>query len=222
MRIPFCVYGEGRDDYGHVDPTTGEVVHEGCYVQFLRRVASGRALCCLAAGRAFRKLPGRKRPPARLKHFALQAYYATREAIEIGALWVVIGADADARLKQRPNDTGGRTACRGIREEFEEGYRAAISTCPDTAGMRLVRIVPLSRLESWLLGDPAAFHKVTGRQRPKLPYPPERLWGKQETKDLLRRFAPQASKPELARAARPRTLARNCPISYPLFQGDVH
>ena len=227
--IRVAVRGEGPDDYGKVDSRTARVVREGCYVAFVRRAAEPRMFDCVSAGRFPKKLPGgfRKTRVPKLRGFERHSFYATLEAKEAGADWLVIGTDTDRGL-------GGSKrhlpkACVQKYGQLRSGYEKATNFRPETTKVGFVCLVPLVKLESWLLADEEAFRAVARFPRGALPKSPEKLYGSTDAKALLdklfhdrRREAPDtAAKARLAAAATPAVLTQQCPISYPRFHQQV-
>lgn len=226
--VKLMVRGEGANDYGVLDMATGQVVQEGCYVAFVRAVATGRVLQCVNAGRFPKKLPGgAKRRAPKLRGFERHSFYSTLEALERGADWLVIGTDTDRGKGRRRRKLP--EACREKYEQLRHGHKKAVLLRPEAAKVGLVCLVPLVKLESWLLADEEAFQKVTGFARGDLPGRPERLYGQTDAKKVLdmmfhgRGQTPPGTgtKSDLAAAARPPVLSRECPVSYPPFAAHV-
>jgi len=220
--ISFSVRGEGPNDYGVVDLHTGQIHQEGCYAAFLAKAASRHKLTCVGAGPFPKKLPGGKRKPA-LRGFERHSFYATLEAVEQGARCVVIGTDTDRGLKARRRHLP--KACLAKYAQLHAGHQKAVQLRPEAANVVLVCLVPLVKLETWLLADPRSTRRVAGFDRGELPKKPEELYGQTDAKELLnglfrshRMPKPDTEvKAQMAAEARPDVLAQQCPVSYPPF-----
>jgi hypothetical protein len=219
MTIKFCVFGEGKNDIGKTD-LDGAVLTEGCYASFTKKAAAGKNLICVKAARFPKKFPGGKKRKAdnKLKGFIGHGYLAAREAATMQVDWLIIGTDADKG-----------ELCR-IREEFETGYDLAIEKDHDVANIKLIALVPLVKLESWLLADEKAFKKVAGFERGKLPKNPEEMHGQTDPKDHLdklftdkRRLRPDTEiLRQIARQSSPEVLKSQCKYSYtPFFESVI-
>ena len=223
-----AVYGEGPGDYGEWDPVVDQLGQEGCYLAFVRTAASRCDFECIKAGRFPLPLPGRKkRRVPKLKGFEPHSFYATLEAALDDGDVLVIGTDTDHGVggkKRRLPD-----ACRRKYEELRSGYEKAPEFMPAASSVSLVRLVPLVKLESWLLADEGGFRSAAGFARGRLPKKPEELYGQTDAKDQLNRLfrdngrsAPNTRvKAQLACAARPPVLRQQCPNSHPQFADDV-
>jgi hypothetical protein len=131
-----------------------------------------------------------------LKGFAQHSYLAIIEAVLHGVDIVVIGTDADTKAK-----SVGAKVCQNKREALRRGYQKALADRPSASpAPALVRIVPLPKLEAWLLADEKAFRKATQRIRGTLPKPAEELRGQNDAKLILQRLGGAGSKVELARS----------------------
>ena len=224
------VRGEGPNDYGRWDFQADRLLEEGCYMAFVRRAEGRRRLECIKAGRFPVPRPGRrkKRGIPRMAGFEPHAFYATLEAAEEGADLLVIGTDTDrgvgGRRKQLPQ------ACRRKYQQLRSGHEKAVAFRPAAAKVRLVCLVPLVKLESWLLADARALPRAAGLARSPLPSKPEELYGRTDAKAVLDRLfegrglrkPDTAAKARLAAAARPSALTEHCPVSYPPFSSQVH
>ncbi|MBM4043802.1 MAG: hypothetical protein FJ279_01690 [Planctomycetes bacterium] len=235
MTLRLAVRGEGPSDYGRWDHSQDRQEQEGCYLAFVRAALAQDPgelpleLNCVSAGRFPRKLPGgkAKRKLPRLKGFERHAFYATLEASQQGAQCLVIGADTDRGLEGKK--TRLPQACLERYEQFRVGHEKATKFHGATEGVRLVALVPLVKLESWLLADENAFRSAAGFERGVLPRMPEELYGQTDAKEHLTRLfrkhsrgEPEvADKARLALAASPKVLSNECPISYPPFLDGV-
>jgi hypothetical protein len=223
LRVQYHIWGEGPDDVGRPDPR-GKRAKEGCIDAFVDQAAGGEiALECTRAGylKHLKKLPGPRRKWQRgLKGFALHGYIATREALLDGADWVIVSTDTDRESGARRQRDIERI-CHRKRQELATGHRKAIEDALDDASTRLVREVPLRKLEAWLLADARAFKAAVGKPRPKLPKKPEELGGQSDPKLILDASGGSSRKLEIARACRPSALSSQCPVSYPPFLDDI-
>ena len=229
QRIHVAVRGEGPNDYGEVEIGTDRAVRDGCYIAFVRRAAPAGQVECVSAGRFPKKFPGgkRKRGLPLLKGFEPHAFYGTLEAFEARANWLVIGTDTDRGLDGRRSKLA--EACLERYQQLQEGHRKAAEFRPEVTSVGLVALVPMVKLESWLLADHDGFEMAAGFPRGRLPKNPEELYGQTDAKDLLDSLFRSQGRPppgtpvkaELAHAASPSILAQQCPVSYPPFLGAV-
>lgn len=236
MRVRVAVRGEGPNDYGRWNPLQGRLEQEGCYLAFVRAAVLQEAhsgtpvhFQCIKADRYAKPLPGgklrRRIPP--LQGFESHAFYSTLEAMHEGARWLVIGTDTDRGLQGRKTDLP--EACIQRYEQFRSGYDKAITLVPEARGVSLVVVVPLVKLESWLLADEKGFREAAGFHRGSLPKKPEELYGKTDAKEYLdqlysshgKKSPGTSEKARLAASASPPVLGRECSISYPLFLDDI-
>lgn len=235
MNLRVAVRGEGPNDFGRWDVRRRRLEQEGCYLAFLKTAISddvrgaGAVFDCIFAGRFPKKLPGsrHKRGLPRLKGFERHAFYSTLEAREEGADWLVIGTDADRGLEEKKRRLPA--ACRERYSQLRKGYEKAKRFRSETAQVGFVPLVPLVKLESWLLADEKGFRKAAGFERGPLPEKPEELYGSTDAKRYLdslfrrhrKRDADTSDKARLAEETSAQALARECPVSYPPFLKNV-
>ena len=229
MTTTYCVFGEGPNDIGVIDWTTREIKQEGCYSGFFRAAREISHLDCLKAVELKNlKLPGhgRKRPVAkRLKGFTHHSYYAARMAATAGADFLLIGTDVDRGRGSESTHSKRVKSLRQYRKEFEEGFKIACEDNPSVKQIQLVVIVPLCKLETWLLADEKAFFKAAGLKRGELPKQLELMHGQTDAKTFLHSLFKKHEREvpdtkilfNIALKSSPDVLSEMCPVSYKPF-----
>lgn len=227
MTAKYCVFGEGPNDIGYVEwGGSGKLIQEGCYAGFLKAVKKRKDFECLKAVSFIGlKGPGSHKNRPVLQGFRRHAYYAARMAATAGADILLIGTDVDRGRTSQSTYHDRVKYLSKYREEFEDGYKIACAENPAVEQLRVIVIVPLCKLESWLIVDEKAFSDVAGFQRGVLQKHPEEMCGQTDAKEFMdSRFKDNdRTKPdtamlyEIALKSSPNVLEKMCPVSYPPF-----
>ena len=230
MTYTYCVFGEGPNDIGIVAyGDNNKISQEGCYAGYLKAAFPVKDLKCRRAEKLKNiKLPGEgmKRSVAnKLTGYRYHAYYAARMAATDGADILLIGADVDRGRSANSTAAERVKALHNYRKEFADGYKIACKENPSVEQIRFFIIVPLCKLESWLLADEKAFFKATGIKRGELPKQPEKMFGVTDSKIILNSLFEKRGKGtpctailfDIARKSSPDVLSVMCPNSYTPF-----
>ena len=229
MTAKIVVRGEGPNDYGQWDYAKDRLKETGCYEKFVRTAAvcyqPQIKLCCIFAGSFPKKLPGgsKKKKSPNLKGFERHAFYSALEAVEVGAEWLVVGVDTDRGLRGEKKRLP--QANQQNYTQLHSGFEKARQFRAEVANLKFIALVPLVKLESWLLADSRGFYDACGFERGVLPKHPEELYGTCDAKDHLntifvnnQRNPPDTSgKAAIAAKSKPSVLKCECPVSYPPF-----
>jgi len=230
MTYKYCVFGEGPNDIGIVAYGNDKKISlEGCYAGYLRAAFPVMDLKCLMAKTLKNiKLPGqgmKRKADNKLNGYGRKAYYAARMAATDGADILLIGADVDRGRDSESSDQKRIKSLGKYRKEFEEGFKIACKEDPTVENIRLFIIVPLCKLESWILADEKAFFKVTGFKRGDLPKQPEKMYGLTDSKTFLDSIFEKHGKEapgtemlfKIAMKSSPDVMRVHCPHSYTPF-----
>lgn len=229
--IKILICGEGPTDCGRDNPEQAD----GPIQIYMKKIAEDKDLSFEKYDRKhsgsqsnIRHIQGR----GKLKGHAVKCRLMTLDAIsrefDVAAFYV----DTD---KPTAGSNTSKRACekrfQELKENIEEGFEAANSN----GNIKTIAIVPCKMIESWLMGDPAAFDKTferspKGKNRPQFPVNPELEWGDSQEptsnfpKNRLARILHayyalpgQEIFCELARNADLNTMRRNCQISFDPF-----
>ncbi len=237
--IKLLLQGEGPTDCGAIEYGTGNFL-EGPIPIYIRKVLSDCTMELLP--REMRNRFKYQRSVRGLQGHGVRAFLLAAETIERNADVAVLYVDAD---KAPAADATEEHLCKkryaALKEEIMEGFRR-----PQKA-IQCVAIIPMKMIESWMMGDPAAFEKAfgkpVGKEKKKgkekqnkniFPSKPELEWGAKDDSDgnypkhrlqrILTLYQKEACREvfcEIANHSDIETLCKSCPISFRDFCGQL-
>lgn len=247
--ISILIYGEGPTDCGELDPLTGKLV-EGPVEIYIRKILGDQdkvefILTDLRKEKLAR--PKFQRIGKSLKGHGLKASILMRLAIANKCDSAAYYSDGD---RAQGSDARRENVCRKryneLKNEIISGFASANIEKSREDELHGVAIIPMKMIESWLMGDPAAFscafshaeeethkNRRQGRQE-TCPNQPELDWGAHDDpssnypKNRLTRILDVYGKNcnretfcEVAEHSNMDTLRQTCPISFADFYEQV-
>ena len=249
--IKILIYGEGSTDCGVHEFVTTELL-EGPVEVYIRKILSDQEGVAFTLITDLRKeklaRPKFQRIGENLKGHGLKASILMRLAIADKCDCAAYYSDGD---RAQGSDARRENVCRKrykeLKDEIISGFASALIETPMENAVHGVAIIPMKMIESWLMGDPAAFscafsragveethkNRRQGRQE-TCPNQPELDWGahgdpsSNYPKNRLARILDVYGKTcnretfcEIAEHSNVETLRQTCPISFADFYEQV-
>ena len=249
--IKILIYGEGSTDCGVHEFVTRELL-EGPIEVYIRKILGDQEKVVFTLITDLRKdkldRPKLQRIGKSLKGHGLKASILMRLAIADKCDSAAYYSDGD---RAQGSDARRENVCRKryneLKNEIISGFASVCIEMPMANTVRRVAIIPMKMIESWLMGDPAAFSCAFSRTEAEethknrrqgwqenCPNQPELDWGAHDDpssnypKNRLTRILDVYGKTcnretfcEIAEHSNMDTLRQTCPISFADFYEQV-
>lgn len=216
--------GEGPTDCGWEDNGTWK---DGPVQVYLRRLIGNADILTVHKSkiRDMRKNKRQRRSIPKLPGHAVNAFFISQAAVDNGCDCAAMYVDGDESSKE----------AHICQKRYESLKREILTGLQTGADIQALAIIPMKMIESWMLGDRAAFWNLYGKELDhKYFRTPELIWGNSSDstsdfpKNKLKRALLECKEeltrdvyPQIATAQDIGVLCQTCPISFGDFFEQV-
>ena len=240
--ISILIAGEGPTDCGKIDYETGEFL-EGPVEIYIRKILGEKkdVQFFLVDLKDKEKRPKLQRRGKNLRGHRMKAMLLMTMAMERKYRYAAYYSDTD---RAQGSDARKATICKAryaeLKQDIMDGFNDGCLKNKEANKFRGIAIVPVKMIESWLMGDSAAFSRAFSADAEQsehsllCPQQPELDWGAHNDVNsdhpkcrLTRILHVYGQEPnqmtfcQIARNADIETLRRTCPISFADFYEQV-